>query len=321
MANSEKTLMGKVYDIQAFSVQDGPGIRTTAFLKGCPLVCPWCHSPESQAFYSQLSWIAMRCIGVENCGKCINACKKSAIGLGQITKHPASGEDIQHIRVDRTKCDNCGDCAKVCFPASLYICGTDYTVDELADRVCKDKPFYDKSGGGVTVSGGEALAQHEFTTAFLRELKSRGIHTALDTTGYAKREQVDEVLPYTDLFLYDLKHMNSEVHQKMVRVPNELILSNAEHIARQGGKFQIRIPIIPRFNDSEENIRQSAEFCKKLGGAVVMVQLLPYHNLGVVKYQRIDDSKTVMEAAAPPEEKVARLKSIMEEYGLPVTVH
>jgi pyruvate formate lyase activating enzyme len=320
MAQS-KALTGKVYDIQAFSVQDGPGIRTTAFLKGCPLVCPWCHSPESQAFYAQLSWIAMRCIGTAKCGKCVRACRKEAISLGHATKHPASGEEIQHIKIDRTRCDNCGDCAKVCFPGSLYICGTDYTVEELVERVAKDKPFYDKSGGGVTISGGEALSQHEFTAETLRALKNRGIHTALDTTGYAKKEYVDEALPSTDLFLYDLKHMDSETHRNMVRVPNELILSNAEHIAEAGGKLQIRIPIIPQFNDSEENIRRTAEFCRALGEAVVTVQLLPYHNLGVVKYQRIDDSKKVMEAAPPSEEKVSRLKSIMEEYGLHVTVH
>jgi pyruvate formate lyase activating enzyme len=194
-------------------------------------------------------------------------------------------------------------------------------VDELVERVLKDKPFYDKSGGGVTISGGEALSQHEFTAAVLRELKERGVHTALDTTGYAKREYVDEVLPHTDLFLYDIKHMSSELHQKMVRVPNELILSNAEHIARQGGKFQIRIPVIPQFNDSEENIRKTAEFCRGLGEAVLVVQLLPYHNLGVVKYQRIDDTKKVMEAVPPTEEKINRLKAVMEEYGLHVTVH
>jgi pyruvate formate lyase activating enzyme len=263
----------------------------------------------------------MRCIGTAKCGKCIKACKKEAISLGRRTAHPVSGEEIQHVKIDRARCDNCGDCAKVCFPASLYICGKDYTVEELVERVVKDKPFYDKSGGGVTISGGEALSQHRFTAAVLRELKERNIHTALDTTGYAKRECVDEVLPYTDLFLYDLKHMNSEIHQKMVRVPNELILSNAGYIASRGGKFQMRIPVIPQFNDSEENIRETAEFCRSLGEAVVMVQLLPYHNLGVVKYQRIDDSKTVMEAVPPAEEKIARLKSIMEEYGLHVTVH
>jgi pyruvate formate lyase activating enzyme len=255
------------------------------------------------------------------CGKCVRACKKEAIGAGHSTTHPTTGEEIQHVKIDRARCDNCGDCARVCFPASLYLCGTDYTVEELVDRVVKDKPFYDKSGGGVTISGGEALSQHEFTAETLRELKNRGVHTALDTTGYARQEYVDEVLPYTDLFLYDLKHMDSEIHRKMVRVPNELILANAEHIARKGGKFQIRIPVIPLFNDSGENIRQTAEFCRDLGEAVLVVQLLPYHNLGVVKYQRIDDTKKVMEAVPPSEEKISRLKAILEEYGLRVTVH
>jgi pyruvate formate lyase activating enzyme len=314
-------LTGKVYDIQAFSVQDGPGIRTTAFLKGCPLSCPWCHSPESQAFHAQLCWIAMRCIGAAKCGKCMGACKKGAISLGRVTEHPTSGEEIQHVTVDRSLCDNCGDCARVCYPASLYLCGTDYTVEELVARLVKDRAFYDKSGGGVTISGGEALSQHEFTAATLGELKNQGIHTALDTTGYAKREHLDRALPHTDLFLYDLKHMDSETHRKAVGVPNELILSNAEHIADRGGKLQIRVPVIPLFNDSEENIRRTAEFCRTLGEAVTAVQLLPYHNLGVVKYQRLDETRQVMEATPPSEEKVSRLKAIMEEYALHVTVH
>lgn len=321
METKAATLTGRVYDIQGFSVQDGPGIRTTAFLKGCPLTCPWCHSPESQAFYPQLSWIAMRCIGTAKCGKCLSACSKGAISLGNVTQHAVTGEEIQLVRVNRTLCDNCGDCAKACHPDALYICGQDYTVEELCDRVCKDKPFYDKSGGGVTISGGEPLSQAEFTVAVLKELKARGIHTALDTTGFAKLQHVEAALPYVDLFLYDLKHMDSAPHKTVAGVPNELIHENARRIARGGGKLQVRIPIIPHFNDDVENIRKAGEFCKELGDAVTLVQLLPYHNMGVVKYQRIDDSKTVLEAEPPSDEEVAALKAVMEEYRLPVTVH
>ena len=174
---------GKVFDIQGFSIQDGPGIRTTVFLKGCPLRCPWCHSPESLLFQSQLSWISMRCVGVEKCGNCINACAKRGISPGETVKHAVTHEDIQHVRIDRKLCDTCGSCAAICYPKALTICGVDYTVDELVERVCKDIPFYENSGGGVTISGGEPLCQPDFTLQFLIRLKGRCIHTAIDTTG------------------------------------------------------------------------------------------------------------------------------------------
>ena len=317
----EKELTGKVYDIQGFSVQDGPGIRTTVFLKGCPLRCPWCHSPESQQFYSQLSWISMRCIGIEKCGKCLTACPKGAITPGEIIQHAVSKEDIQLIHVDRNICDNCGECAAVCYPDALFMCGTDYGVDELVEKLSEDMPFYEQSGGGVTVSGGEALSQPEFTLALLKELKNKGIHTALDTTGFSKYENIEAVLPYTDLFLYDLKHMRSDQHKAVIGVPNELILENATKIANAGGKLQIRIPVIPRFNDSEKNIRETGEFCKSLGDAVTVIQLLPYHNMGVMKYQRISNDHKVLEAPVPTDEKIQSLKKILEDMGLPVTVH
>ncbi len=317
----EKSLTGKVYDIQGFSVQDGPGIRTTIFLKGCPLRCPWCHSPESQQFYSQLSWLSMRCAGIAKCGKCLAACAKGAISPGKLAKHAATQEDIQHIQIDRSVCDNCGDCAVVCYQKALSICGTDYTVEELLNRVSKDIPFYEHSGGGVTISGGEPLSQPEFTLQLLKRLKEIGIHTGLDTTGYARYEIIERILPYTDLFLYDLKHMDSEQHRIVTGMPNELILENALGIAKAGGKIQIRIPVIPEFNDSEESIREIGKFCRSLGEAVTVIQLLPYHNLGVMKYQRIDDARVVLEAELPSDEKIHSMKMLLEGLGLPVTVH
>ena len=316
-----KQLTGKVYDIQGLSLQDGPGIRTTVFLKGCPLRCPWCHSPESQEFYAQLCWIAMRCVGIDKCGKCLDACPRRAISPGKSAKHAATQEEIRHIHVDRALCDNCGDCTAVCYPKALYTCGTDYTAEELVTRVCKDIAFYEQSGGGVTISGGEPLSQPEFTLQFLMRLKQRGIHTALDTSGYARFETFERVLPYTDLFLYDLKHMDSEQHRIVTGVPNELILENAVKIARAGARLQIRIPLIPDFNDSERTIRDIGAFCRLLGEAVTMVQLLPYHNLGVMKYQRIDDGKIVLEAEPPSDEKTRKVMELLVNMGLPVTLH
>ena len=317
---SDTVLTGRIYDIQGFSVQDGPGVRTTVFLKGCPLHCPWCHSPESQAFYKQLSWMSMRCLGTEACGeRCIKACTKGALEIGDVRKDSKTGEDLQMVHVKRDLCDNCGDCAEVCYPGALYLCGEDYTVDRLVSRLVREKPFF-RDGGGVTISGGECLCQPEFTLEVLKRLKAEGIHTAVDTTGYVRWEIIERILPYTDLFLYDLKHMDSAKHQAATGVPNELILENARKIAAAGGHLQVRIPVIPMFNHDVENIRKTAQFCAELGAAVDSIQLLPYHNLGVMKYLRISD-QPVAEATPPSDEYMQKLKQEMEAFGLNVFIH
>ena len=313
-------LIGRVYDIQGFSVQDGPGVRTTVFLKGCPLHCPWCHSPESQAFHKQLSWISLRCQGTELCqSRCLNACTKGALELGPMRTDSKTGEELQTVHVKRDLCDNCGDCAEVCYPDALYLCGEDYTVDRMMTRLLRDKPFF-RADGGVTISGGECLSQPFFTLELLKRLKAAGIHTAVDTTGFAQWKIVESVLPYTDLFLYDLKHMDSDKHKAATGVPNELILENARQIAAHGGKLQIRIPVIPMFNHDVENIRKTAEFCRELGDAVTVVQLLPYHSMGAMKYLRISD-ETPVAATPPSDEYMEKLKGIFEEYGIPVRIH
>jgi pyruvate formate lyase activating enzyme len=317
----EKQVTGRIYDIQGFSVQDGPGIRTTVFLKGCPLRCPWCHSPESQQFFPQLCWIAMRCPGMAKCGKCLRACARGAISPGIMAQHAVTHEELQLVKIDRSICNHCGDCAAVCYQKALYICGTDYNAEEIVTRVCRDIPFYENSGGGVTFSGGEPLCQPEFLQKVLETLKGRGVHTAVDTTGHVEWSVIESILPCTDLFLFDLKHMDSEQHRIATGVGNELILDNAKKIAEAGGKMQIRIPVIPQFNDSEENMRETGLFCESLGPAVTVSQLLPYHNLGVMKYQRIDDSRLALEAAPPSDEKIHFLKQLLEQMGLPVTVH
>ncbi|NLM51423.1 MAG: glycyl-radical enzyme activating protein [Firmicutes bacterium] len=314
-------LTGKIFDIQGFSVHDGPGIRLTIFMKGCPLRCPWCHSPESVAFHTELNWMEIRCEGIEKCGKCLDACPHNAIKPGKKKKSLTDDTEIQLVTVDRSKCDNCGACAKACLSQALYLCGTDYTVDEIMKYIRRDIPFYEQSGGGVTFSGGECLYQYEFLREVLKRCKEEGIHTAIDTSGYVDWKNIEAVLPYTDLFLYDLKNMNSKLHKMVIGVPNERILENAKKIAAAGGKFQIRIPIIPKFNDSVKSFKDAGEFICSLGDAVEVVQLLPYHTLGVVKYERLHREAPVLVADPPADELVQARKKLLEEMGLKVIIH
>ncbi|MCF0121259.1 MAG: glycyl-radical enzyme activating protein [Oscillospiraceae bacterium] len=317
----KKELTGKFYDIQGFSVHDGPGIRLTLFMKGCPLRCLWCHSPESQEFPTELNWMEVKCVGVEKCGECLHVCPHDAISLGKKKAALTGDGEITLVKVDRHKCDNCGKCAEACTSKALYMCGTDYTVDEIMQRVHRDVPFFKRSGGGVTISGGECLCQPEFLIEVLKRCKAEGIHTAVDTTGFQKWEIIEQVLPYTDLFLYDIKGMDSALHKQVTGVPNELILENARKIAAAGGKFQIRIPTIPMVNDSVEAYDAMGKFICELGDAVEIVQLLPYHNLGVVKWERLGRDHPALEAVAPSDEKMQARKAQLEAMGLKVMIH
>lgn len=313
-------LSGRVYDIQGFSVHDGPGVRTTVYLKGCPLRCPWCHSPESQAFEKQMSYASTRCIGTESCGECMKACPAGALEQG--AEEAAAGGLIHKVRWHREKCVQCFACTQDCFAGALSVCGKDYTVEEVMSIVRRDYDFLRASGGGITVSGGEALSQREFTVALLGAVKADGIHTALDTTGFAPWEAVERALPVTDLFLYDLKHMDSARHERVTGVPNERILDNAKKIAAAGGKIQVRIPVIPGFNDGLENLEAAARFCAGLGGAVTVVQLLPFHHMGASKYERIQQRDPMPADAAPPsDEKMGEYLELMRSHGLSAMIH
>ena len=316
-----KELTGRFYDIQGFSVHDGPGIRLTLFLKGCPLRCPWCHSPESLAFHAELNWMEIKCVGIEKCGRCLNVCPHDAITPGKIKAALDGSGDIQLIDTDRSKCDNCGECAKACPAKALYMCGTDYTVDEIMERVRRDMPFFNRSGGGVTISGGECLCQPEFTLAVLKRCKEEGVHTAVDTTGFVKWEVIEPILPYTDIFLYDIKGIDSDLHKQVIGVPNDLILENARKIAAAGGKFQIRIPVMPMYSDSEEVFDNIGKFLLELGDAVEVVQILPYHNLGIVKWDRLQSKNKIFEATPPSDELINARKEQLEKMGLNVIVH
>ncbi len=320
-AAADRDPVGTIYDIQGFSVQDGPGIRTTVFLKGCPLQCPWCHSPESRRFDIQLSWQSRKCIGTEVCGLCLTACPRAAISPDETPHSEAADGRLPLVQIDWSRCDDCGVCAEQCPAGALSMWGRRYTVAEVVDRVLRDRPFFENSGGGVTISGGEPLSQSGFTLALLKAFKEQGLDTALDTTGFAPWEVVQEALPYTDLFLLDLKNMDSRAHEAVVGVSNESALENARRIAAAGGKIQVRIPVIPRFNDSEEDLRAFARFVKELGEAVTLVQLLPYHAMGVPKWDRIKHNGPIVEAVAPSDEQISRLRAVLEGYGLIVQVH
>lgn len=316
----EKELTGKIYDIQGFSVQDGPGIRTTVFLKGCPLRCPWCHSPESQEFKTELNWMSIRCLGIDACGKCLDVCPHGAITRGPVRKAPAD-EDIVYPDVDKSTCDECGACAKACKADALYMCGTDQTIDEVMHRLLRDKPFFDESGGGVTVSGGECLCQPEFTLELLKRCKDHGMHTAVDTSGFVKWECIEKVRPYTDLFLYDLKCMDSDLHRHVIGVPNERILENAGKIAGAGGRFWIRIPVIPLLNDSEKHFEKYGAFLSEIRDSVDIVQLLPYHKMGVSKHDRLLKNEKVFVAELPTDALMQARKTRLEARGLRVRIH
>lgn len=318
---SEKEITGHIYDIQGYSVHDGPGIRTTVYTKGCPLRCLWCHSPESQTFKDELSCMPLRCTGIEKCGLCLKACTKGAILLSEPEESLLNpGEMITKVHIDRSKCDDCLACVKACPAQALMSSGYDITVEEAMRRVLQDRAFFGEDGG-ITISGGEPMAQFDFTYELARRSKEEGISVCIDTTGFCEGELFDKIIPVTDLFLYDLKEMDSAKSEKFTGVKNERILENARRIAAGGGKLQIRVPTIPKLNADLENMRRTAEFCKELGDGVTMIQVLPYHRMGIPKYQRLDRKYPISRIDPPTDEFMEERLRIFRELGLPVQLH
>ena len=289
-----------IFDIKRFAVHDGDGIRTTVFFKGCPLKCVWCHNPEGISYMPQLAYYENKCV---SCGECVEICPQKAHGI----------ENGRHS-FDRNKCILCGECEKMCLGEALKLYGKEMTIDELMPLLLEDKDFYTTSGGGVTLSGGECLMHSEFCCELLKKLKENGIHTAVDTCGFVLRTAIDKVMPYTDIFLYDLKAYDEDVHIKCTGQSNKLILDNLKYIDGCGKHTEIRIPYVPNYND--EQIEKIGEFLSTFKN-VVKVRILPYHNYAGSKYKSLDMENT-LPGIVPCTEKLKLARETISKCGLTV---
>jgi len=297
-----KAIKGYIINIQHYSIHDGPGIRTTVFMKGCPLSCIWCQNPESQALKPELFFNREMCIG---CGKCIQTCPKDAI---KILK--------KHSKTKRELCDNCGKCADVCPNEARSMMGRHVTTAEVFKDVSSDSIFYQRSGGGVTLSGGEPLMQPDFAATLLKLCHDAGMHTVLDTCGYAKWETTKKVLKYTDLVLFDFKHMDPKEHKKSTGVSNELILENAWRIYHELHLPMLaRVPLIPDYNDSVPNLKATVKFIANELSPSIKIHLLPYHGLGETKYERLEQVSKSSSIQPPSDEYMVKLQKIVARMG------
>ena len=295
---------GLIFNIQRFSIHDGPGIRTTVFMKGCPLACPWCSNPESQDFSLNLM---VRDINCKGCGACVEACAEDAITIGKETGR----------KIDWDRCTQCLVCAEACIYDSLNVCGRYVGVQEVLDEVMRDEAFYNNSGGGMTVSGGEALSQTGFVTRLLAEGKQKGLHTAIDTSGYAPWKEMEEVLHLVDLVLFDIKHLDPGEHKRTTGVDNRLILENLTRASKKKNLW-LRLPLISGFNDSDEHMDNIAVLGRDMGAE--KISLLPYHEGGKSKSQQLGRPYGFSEATAPTDERIGYLKEIIEKRGVKASV-
>jgi pyruvate formate lyase activating enzyme len=301
----ESEIMGLVFDIKKYAIHDGPGIRTTVFFKGCPLQCRWCHNPESWKSHAEHGLRRGRCLG---CGQCVEVCRNQAISL------------VENLPVtDTDKCVLCGRCVDICVNGAREIIGRQMSIGEVMVEIEKDVIFYDQSGGGVTFSGGEPLMQPEFLLELLNQCNERQIHAAVDTSCYAEPEIVEKISEKTDLFLCDIKQMDSETHESFTGVQNDLILDNIKRLSQAGKEIVIRVPVVPGFNDDRANIEATGEFVASLQG-INRIDILPFNRGGKEKSARLRVDFEPMQVEPPGEEEIDSIAKILKDYGLEVRI-
>lgn len=300
---------GLVFDIKKFSLHDGPGIRTTVFLKGCGLRCWWCHNPESQRPQPELLLNPERCIA---CGACAADCPEGAITV-------TTGSEYIEVMTDRKRCACCGTCVEGCYADARTIVGRAMTVADVLAEILRDQPFYDQSAGGVTVSGGEPLLQPVFLEALLAACQTSGLHTTVDTCGHIPTAALDRVRPYVNLFLYDLKIMDEARHRQYTGATNTLLLHNLRHLAEHGHRIIVRVPIIPGITDDTANLEAIAAFLKPLN-TIERIDILAYHRIGGDKYTRLGRTNPMPPTEPPTATSMAAVERILARTQVSVRI-
>jgi pyruvate formate lyase activating enzyme len=304
MNSSPTSVRGRVFDIQRFSIHDGPGIRTTVFMKGCPLACTWCHNPEGISGRPELSFTPDRCIA---CGECVRVCPAEAHRV----------IDGRHV-LDRSRCRVCGACAEACYADALELVGRDMTAGEALAVVLRDRAFYETSGGGMTLSGGEPASQIDFSVALLAAAKAEGLHCVVETSGECDYSQLARMSPHVDLFLYDWKESDPLRHQEVTGVSNRRIEANLRRLHADGARIRLRCPIIPGLNDRPEHFAGIASLVRGLDG-LDGVEIMPYHRLGIGKMARFGlDPTGLAEIETPSQEQQASWIKAMIDLGIPI---
>lgn len=288
-----------ISNIQRFSTKDGPGIRTTVFFKGCPLRCKWCHNPETHLLSSEIMYNRENCT---LCGRCVSSCPEGAIKI-----------ENNAVVTDTDKCTSCQRCTDECYYNAREISGKSMSFDSVCDIIERDIAFYSESGGGVTFSGGECAMFPELLLSLLKFCKSRRIHTAVDTSGFATKDVFNKILPYTDLFLYDIKAHSSALHESLTGVPNEIIWQNLEFLSKKGANINLRVPVIEGCNADLADIEKTALKCQSLG--IKKVNILPYHDMGKYKYTKLNRPYDGNSMSTPSDEKLEEIRKIFEKYS------